>query len=60
MEWNRYKWLGDSGAALGRETELENELSRAAEDINKQRGANRSLEMTIKELQGKCAEIHDI
>lgn len=39
--------------ALSRETELENELALSADRYSKQRNANRSLELTIKELQSR-------
>ncbi len=42
--------------ALSRETELENELALAADKYAKLRHANRSLELTVKELQSRLAQ----
>jgi len=45
-----------SADALSRETELENELAVSAEKSSKQRNANRSLELTVKQLQSRLTQ----
>jgi hypothetical protein len=50
-----------SADALSRETELENELSSATEKLVTQRNINRSLEVTVKELQKRLTQAeHDL
>jgi hypothetical protein len=50
-----------SADALSRETELENELSSSTEKLVTQRNVNRSLEVTVKELQKRLTQAeHDL
>ncbi len=53
---SRLRQQPGSAEALTRETELENELAVCAEKIATQRNINRSLELTVKQLQSRLTQ----